>query len=948
MSFGFFSLQPPNTINDCDYDVSCNNLIMIRGNEIIIQNIGGMKPDKIESIKVFGFIDKICRIILSESIIYAFLVNNEMIVLYDFSKRTCIQKGTISNTIGRYVSQQIMVSAKNSFIVHNRNRSISVFLLNEKGIHNQFTAFLPYKEIFSIVGTKKSDVYYFLALDFQDVVVISEIGLSDNEVSIVSTTEIESSSTTPCFCMTNEDEFYVGINSKIVIVKGFSISKEYLTNISLIHNILLIDDSHAFVSDKFGKIYNVLFKGLPKMERLLIETTSSSPRIINLDNNFYFCHSCGDDSHILKYSSGQLSYWDSFLSLSNTIFMNRNHLIHNSGKMKTISNGSPTIVSMDIPFIGGMRIWKIRENLVVSSFNQTFCIDMNLMKKSNELIHEEETSILVSLIEGVGIVQVTIFSVFINGSEVVKMPNISHACTKNSFLFITTDKDVYKYALSPEFEFKNRRSFENQISSFSINGDRCSIGFWNSSSVIISNHNFEINDTFEIPKFHVVISLLYNNDELLLSTSHGLYLYSEHLLKLLDSSQNNGHLRSVDGKPFLCSATPCFIEDGKMRYICCSPCIDAVEFGSQTILILTDHSVQSVIIESNYHSSIIEHYQGSFDILFSTTSDSNTCSAIYVAKNNDFYYLMSNLIKPCQLKSGEIPKCIIWITINEEYFLLLGCSVHKKGVLVLFTSDLYRITEFAMTDEPNCMVFVDKTWVAVSHSNFISIYEISKSQNGFVFQIKSKIQARTQCSSLTSPNSCYLVYSDSFSSIVLYIIIEGEITEVARDYNPKSLKYATAISNNQFFAVSKTGNAFLLKLENGQLKTQSAYNLGSLIETVMASPPITLMCRNGSIVFLQKCGEEELQLYRIMKGICYDIFGNRCDDWRSVRSNGKEYETGEFFDGDLLVSFLGLSNDIQEKISKCTTLPKDQIIHIISNLSNKVANTRFEIQQIEL
>ncbi|XP_068656195.1 DNA damage-binding protein 1a-like [Aristolochia californica] len=190
----------------------------------------------------------------------------------------------------------------------------------------------------------------------------------------------------------------------------------------------------------------------------------------------------------------------------------------------------------------------------------------------------------------------------------------------------------------------------------------------------------------------------------------------------------------------------------------------------------------------------------------------------------------------------------------------------------------------------------------------------------------------------------FIVVGDLMKSIslLMYKHEEGQIEERARDYNANWMSAVEILDDDIYLGAENSFNLFTVRKnsdgatdeERGRLEVVGEYHLGEFVNKfrhgslvmrlpdsdVGQIPTVIFGTVNGVIgviaslphdqyVFLEKL---QSNLVKVIKG----VGGLSHEHWRSFNNEKKTSDARNFLDGDLIESFLDLSRNRMEEISK--------------------------------
>ncbi|XP_016557038.2 DNA damage-binding protein 1 isoform X3 [Capsicum annuum] len=207
----------------------------------------------------------------------------------------------------------------------------------------------------------------------------------------------------------------------------------------------------------------------------------------------------------------------------------------------------------------------------------------------------------------------------------------------------------------------------------------------------------------------------------------------------------------------------------------------------------------------------------------------------------------------------------------------------------------------------------------------------------------------------------FIVVGDLMKSISLLIFKheEGAIEERARDYNANWMSAVEILDDDIYLGAENNFNLFTVRKnsegatdeERSRLEVVGEYHLsefvnrfrhGSLVMRLPDSdvgqiPTVIFGTVNGVIgviaslphdqyLFLEKL---QSNLRKVIKG----VGGLSHEQWRSFYNEKKTVDAKNFLDGDLIESFLDLSRNRMEEISKAMSVPVEELMKRVEELT---------------
>ncbi|PHT38891.1 DNA damage-binding protein 1, partial [Capsicum baccatum] len=207
----------------------------------------------------------------------------------------------------------------------------------------------------------------------------------------------------------------------------------------------------------------------------------------------------------------------------------------------------------------------------------------------------------------------------------------------------------------------------------------------------------------------------------------------------------------------------------------------------------------------------------------------------------------------------------------------------------------------------------------------------------------------------------FIVVGDLMKSISLLIFKheEGAIEERARDYNANWMSAVEILDDDIYLGAENNFNLFTVRKnsegatdeERSRLEVVGEYHLGEFVNRfrhgslvmrlpdsdVGQIPTVIFGTVNGVIgviaslphdqyLFLEKL---QSNLRKVIKG----VGGLSHEHWRSFYNEKKTVDAKNFLDGDLIESFLDLSRNRMEEISKAMSVPVEELMKRVEELT---------------
>ncbi|XP_050221597.1 DNA damage-binding protein 1 [Mercurialis annua] len=207
----------------------------------------------------------------------------------------------------------------------------------------------------------------------------------------------------------------------------------------------------------------------------------------------------------------------------------------------------------------------------------------------------------------------------------------------------------------------------------------------------------------------------------------------------------------------------------------------------------------------------------------------------------------------------------------------------------------------------------------------------------------------------------FIVVGDLMKSISLLIYKheEGAIEERARDYNANWMSAVEILDDDIYLGAENNFNLFTVRKnsegatdeERGRLEVLGEYHLGEFVNRfrhgslvmrlpdsdVGQIPTVIFGTVNGVIGVIASLPHEQFlfleklqsNLRRVIKG----VGGLNHEQWRSFNNEKKTSEAKNFLDGDLIESFLDLSRNRMDEISKAMEVSAEELCKRVEELT---------------
>lgn len=947
MCYALCSIHGPTLITSCCMSESQQKIYMSRGNELISQNFEENSFDIPQIRRLFGNILKICVIEDINSSYLAVLLENDILELYNIKNESyrCIQKSHISGLIGD-VTKPMMAASDKCIITHTRKRTLTIFTLTQvKLIANSFNVNVPFDKIYGIITTPGSiSDFAVLGRDLSHVLLVSFFKITENDISFVFDVQIEGTSELPYIAEYPGYLAAVCANKTVTFIQDENNKHILQTKIPEIVTITKASESIAILSDSVGNIYTAAVHGMQNMEKKQIKLNRAS-EIVRLSNNIFMKLSSFGDAHLLKYDAKNIEVIDTYASFNTARCMLRSLFVTKEGKIRSLENGSATNTVAHADIDNGTDVFGLSDILVISSFDKTVVLNNDF--ETVEISHVDLSARTIALAgtDSDNFIQITTKRAFVvrNGKEVFNeffTDEIFFASTDgNCFILCTADK-IYTYSAD---DYK-KQEYPIQASSVGCCENKFSYSTWSDNVLTVLENDQIFNFKFDemITNIYITPNIIY-----CIASANVYMLQNGNITKIVSDKIFN-KIRNINGRPFICGSQSGFLDGDKIDYFTSNYSIDATSFGGM-IAFLKEDGLD--LIEQDgvkHHTHINEYTAEGLTITCAAIDENGDCPKVFGALNmNNECELVSPDVKSARMLPKEIPIQMEWISIKQRPFLAVLSNVSQTASLSIYTPQLERAADLQLVGAPSTLCFVDKTYIAVAHGHSLSIITTDINEDKIVsLKVSSTVPGRSKCSSLTSPNSCFVIYADAFASCTIYSVINGIATEVTRDISSKKLKFAAAISNDLVFALENSGTALGLRISGNKMRIESAFNIGANIIAGFSSPPVTFSTSTGSLIGLFKVDNDQaaMALYRSMRSYLYDLACETCGQWRKVTRNGREIGTGNFIDGDLLILFNSLSNEDKEMIVLHSGINMRTATKVAESIEKLVVDYRMKTQ----
>lgn len=194
---------------------------------------------------------------------------------------------------------------------------------------------------------------------------------------------------------------------------------------------------------------------------------------------------------------------------------------------------------------------------------------------------------------------------------------------------------------------------------------------------------------------------------------------------------------------------------------------------------------------------------------------------------------------------------------------------------------------------------------------------------------------------------------------VVYQHEEGAIEERARDYNSNWMSAVEILDDDIYLGAENNFNLFTVRKnsegatdeERGRLEVAGEYHLGEFVNRfrhgslvmrlpdsdIGQIPTVIFGTVNGVIGVIASLPSEQYgfleRLQTTLRKVIKGVGGLSHEQWRSFYNEKKTVECKNFLDGDLIESFLDLSRNRMEEISKAMNVPVEELMKRVEELT---------------
>ncbi|CAH8385815.1 unnamed protein product [Eruca vesicaria subsp. sativa] len=207
----------------------------------------------------------------------------------------------------------------------------------------------------------------------------------------------------------------------------------------------------------------------------------------------------------------------------------------------------------------------------------------------------------------------------------------------------------------------------------------------------------------------------------------------------------------------------------------------------------------------------------------------------------------------------------------------------------------------------------------------------------------------------------FIVVGDLMKSISLLIYKheEGAIEERARDYNANWMSAVEILDDDTYLGAENNFNLLTVKKnsegatdeERGRLEVVGEYHLGEFVNRfchgslvmrlpdseIGQIPTVIFGTVNGMIGVIASLPQEQYsfleKLQSSLRKVIKGVGGLSHEQWRSFNNEKRTVEARNFLDGDLIESFLDLSRNKMEEISKSMNVQVEELCKRVEELT---------------
>ena len=929
MSYAVMSIHPPTKIVG-GVPINDRHCVICRGNEIVSLNLHDYGLEPLKTFRIFGNITCVesyggeLFVLLSTEVLLCLSVSHDRV--------TCKFKCGFGKKIGKLVDIPLFSVGAGMVAVHTRVRTC--YLLNISA-EKWFPVLLPFETIYHVQCIESGLMVFGKSFNKNLEMSLFSVDWDKLEITRGKTVAIsESIGSVRSFFVCGDGSFIASVDKTVLAFdqshrRTILDSKNDIHFVSMINNRLIGCDANGILDLNDGT-------------RLL--RVPGISRLCPLSESHYLQLSDTNDAHLLKFDDLSASICDTYVQLNVASLMDRSSFVSDNGTVRSLVNGMATAKQVQVDIFGGANIWTLEKMalIVVSTRTSTAVFDDQFAQVNNWISRAERSVYVCEL--STCVMQVTAHQLILDGVVAWESPSeevILCSTWKDTVAVVVSARNVEIFTVEEkELKHVNRLEFPKDISAMSISSDAISLSYWDQPIV----HTFSLRDGTEIDTFSVdtllISSIVYDSCGELLVGGFGDVFVNR---KRIPVSTSSVVLRSIRDKVMILSDVCCSLSGEEVR-VFDAPLmpIDIAAHGSRGFVVLTKDAFFLITPESEYHTHVEDKVIINHKISLFAIDEENNCPLVFAAQKGDGYNLVSPVLSAVKLHTREVPRAMLWICYKTKKYLVVGLEDGSQGLLLVLNIRLERVSETRISDPVDAITYVNQEYIAVASSSYLLLYEFDDEMR---LVLRAKAPTRVKCSSLTSPNSCAIVYADRFASVIIFTAIEGQLAEIYRDYNPKGLRFARLESETEVLAIGMNSAIYSMAIDKGRLTTTSAFNVGAVTSSVLNSPDLAFLTSCGSSQVIFKCDQTLSEIFKIMSWKVKDVAGLTIHDYRTVFSNGKPYPFGKFVDGDFLLLFLTLSDDEQALIARLCHLPIDVVREKIEELAKRVDEYRIRTQK---
>lgn len=927
MSFVVLSVTPPTKITGCA--AVGDRFVLTRGNEVVVARASETEVTVEQVFEVFGRVSDVAAV---GDLVFV-LLESEVLVCFRLvgDTLTCTYRCNVGTKIGKRIDESwLNVSAR---LLVGSTRVRTLFILDIE-TRMWFHAMLPFEIVYD-VRCVSSDNVMVLGKAFKGGLELDVLRVDWENRGLVRTNRFHVADDVGqerSFAVGEDGVFAVSVDQTVTVFDGQYqvVRKQESRNVKI---------RLAFID---SVLYECHGSGVSNADDgWKIIDMSDTKRLVSIGKSLYVQMSAQGDAHIVRICDGKFEALGSYVQLNATALLGRSQFVTKAGRLRTVVNGSATSLQVSVDIAGGTRMWILSDDMiVVSTFSRTIVMTHCFVIAESWLARDER-----SLFVGVecdSMLQITEKGMFMNGIGVVEFENEAVvACASSGIAAVAmTNGEVLVFSWSVDgVVFQRVIPVGAEVSAITVAGDRVAVSYWRESVVkaySLSNGN-EI-DSITVDTL-LVSSLLYSDTGALMIGGCGKVFVDGEAIPV---SNGAVQLRKISGNVMAVSDMCSRIVDGKaIPFDVPSAAVDGAAYDDNRMALLTDKSIQVVAVQGEYPMHVEDLYAMDRSLVMMAVDEEGKFPVVLAAKRGDFYYLMPLHMPSQTFEVREVPVAMLWITYKGDKLLVVGCSVGSNGRVIIYDSSMKR-RSFINVDHPvDAIAYVNHEYIAVALADRILLLGLDEEEIDYEMKILSSAATRVKCASLTSPNSCAIVYADVYASVIVFTAIDGKIEEVSRDYNPKGLSFARLESETDILAIGRDSAIYNLSLDtNGELSTRAAFNIGASCSAILNNPDLSFVSDSGAMCVIFKGDPDLTRIFSAMQTRIRDVAGLTISDYRNVYRNNKAYSFGPFVDGDLLLRLPTLSATEIKAIAYVCRSEVTEIHRHISLLSARLSSYR--------